>query len=261
MEAIAARTWIPSAERLPEPLRNPWATFGWVILAIVVWFLAQLPFGMFLVLKDGAQGLGAEPKALEKAMMAANPGLILLATAAGQVVFVIAALLLVMKRPLLNQLALDRGPSRGWLDYVIGFGLCIVMGSVINSFRQYVLGHDIYADLKQLDFLFRIPIWPLSFVVVALLAPAAEELLFRGVLLPGLARTWLGFWGAALVSTLVWTALHVGNAYSIAGMLLVFLLGIIFSWMFAVTGSLRVPIAAHMLNNALACMLLQTGWV
>ena len=102
---------------------------------------------------------------------------------------------------------------------------------------------------------FRIPLWPLSLLIIAVLAPIAEELLFRGILLPALVRTQLGFWGAAVVSTLAWTLLHF--TYSIAGMMLVFLLGMIFSWLYARTGSLRVPIFAHMANNAIAALMLQ----
>jgi membrane protease YdiL (CAAX protease family) len=248
MDQQSHSNWRPLVAHLPVAVWGPWATFGFVILAIIVAMASGIPFTVLMDLSTDN-------------VLANNPGLVLLMTAFSQVVFALAAILLTLKKPTLAQLALDRGPRRGWIDYAVGFGLCFILGAVVNSFRLYVLGHDIYADLKQLAFLFRVPIWPLSFLVVAVLAPIAEELLFRGVLLPGLARTFLGFWGAAAVSTLVWTALHIGNAYSIAGMLLVFMLGMIFSWLFAVTGSLRVPIAAHMLNNALACVLLQTGAV
>lgn len=248
MDPQPERIWPPLVRNLPQSVWGPWATLGFVILAIIVGTAIAIPFAFF---GDFGDGRG----------MADNPGLVLAVTAASQCVFAIAAILLALRRPILGQLGLDHGPPRGWIDYALGFALCFVLGGAINTFRLYVLGHDIYADLKQLEFLFRIPIWPASFLVVAVLAPIAEELLFRGVLLPALARSFLGFWGAAVVSTLVWTALHFGNAYSAAGMLLVFMLGIIFSWLFAKTGSLRVPIVAHMLNNTLACVLLQTGAV
>jgi uncharacterized protein len=238
----------PLVRRLPAPLHNPWATLAYVVLAIGAGMLSGIPFVALMDLRTGN-------------VLAANPGVVLAMTATSQLIFAIAAVLLVSTGPIAHRLGLDRGPVRGWLDYAMGIAVCFVFGALVNTFRLYVLNHDIYADLKQLAFLFRNPVWPLSFFVVALLAPVAEELLFRGVLLPALARTFLGFWGAAVVSTLVWTALHIGNAYSLAGMFLVFMLGIIFSWLFAKTGSLRVPIAAHMINNALACILLQTGAV
>ena len=248
MEQPIDRAWPPLVRMLPEPVRNPWATLGLVVLAIIAGALAGMSLTPLMDLTKAR-------------VLADNAGVVLAMTTLSQIVFALAAILLVMKRPILKQLALDRGPARGWIDYALGFGLCFALGAIVNTFRLYVLGHDIYADLKQLAFLFRTSIWPLSFFVVAVLAPVAEELLFRGVLLPGLARTALGFWGAAVVSTLLWTALHIGNAYSVAGMLLVFMLGMVFSWLFAKTGSLRVPIAAHMLNNTLACVLLQAGWV
>jgi Type II CAAX prenyl endopeptidase Rce1-like len=90
--------------------------------------------------------------------------------------------------------------------------------------------------------------------VLALGAPLAEELLFRGFLLSALARTRAGFAGAALISTSLWTALHAG--YSLIGIVEVFTIGLFFSWMLWRTGSLRVPIFCHALyNSLLVCML------
>jgi membrane protease YdiL (CAAX protease family) len=77
----------------------------------------------------------------------------------------------------------------------------------------------------------------------------SEELLFRGFLLSALARTALGFWGAALVATLLWTAMHVG--YSLTGIVEVFIIGMFFSWLLWRTGSLRVAIFCHALYNLL----------
>ncbi len=248
MDQSKSSYWSPSTEKLPPPLWGPWSAIGLAGLAIAAGALASAPFALLLD-TSGSN------------VLASNPGVALTMTAISQTSFLIAAVLLVMRKPVLSQLGLKTAPPRGWIDYAIALAACLLLGIVINSFRKFVLGHDIYADLKQLAFLFQIPIWPLSFLVVAVLAPIAEEVLFRGVLLPACANTVDGFWGGAVASTLVWTALHFGNAYSISGMILVFMLGMIFSWLFAVTGSLRVPIAAHMFNNALACALLQTGAV
>jgi membrane protease YdiL (CAAX protease family) len=86
-------------------------------------------------------------------------------------------------------------------------------------------------------------------VVLAIGAPLSEELIYRGFLLSALARTRLGFWGAALVVTAVWTALHDYSAFGVVG---VFMMGPVLSWLLWRTGSLRVTIFCHALNNALA---------
>ena len=65
----------------------------------------------------------------------------------------------------------------------------------------------------------------------------------------------MGFWGGALITTGLWTALHAG--YSTAGIVEVFLIGLFFSWLLWRTGSLRVAIFCHALYNSLIVLVLQ----
>lgn len=228
---------------LALPVRGPWTTLALVVLTVIVAVAASIPFASLV-----AFGPDGQPKG--------NMGAMLASVAATQAVFALGAYLLARgDHPTVQQLRLDIGPALAGRDYLAAFGACLGATTLYNGVREFGLGHDVLADLLQLAPFFRIPLWPLSFIVIAVLAPIAEEMLFRGILLPALARTRLGFWGAAVVSTLTWTLLHF--TYSIAGMLLVFLLGMIFSWLFARTGSLRVPIVAHMANNAIAALMLQ----
>lgn len=83
--------------------------------------------------------------------------------------------------------------------------------------------------------------------ILCLLAPVAEELLFRGFLLSALAKSRLGLAGAALVTSAAWTALHV-NRTSLA-LVQIFLSGLLLSALLARTGSLRIPILCHVLFN------------
>lgn len=97
-----------------------------------------------------------------------------------------------------------------------------------------------------------IGLFVLATVVVA---PLAEELLFRGILLPWLAR-WMQP-GAALAWTTAVFAL--GHLYYGAGVLIIALYGLVFGWARLRTGRLRASIALHaMLNGATAVTLLVT---
>ena len=70
-----------------------------------------------------------------------------------------------------------------------------------------------------------------------------------------LAQSRLGFWGAALISSLLWTALHAG--YSLVGLAEVFAIGLFLSWLLWRTGSLRVAIFCHALYNSLIVLALR----
>jgi uncharacterized protein len=127
--------------------------------------------------------------------------------------------------------------------------LQIVVSIVQASFVQ-----DVYTDMRPFARLFGEQ-WVLALLVVGIGAPLSEELLFRGFLLSALAKSRLGFAGAALVTTGLWTAMHAG--YSAAGIAEVFLIGIFFSWLLWRTGSLLVPIFCHALYNSLIVLVLR----
>jgi membrane protease YdiL (CAAX protease family) len=84
-------------------------------------------------------------------------------------------------------------------------------------------------------------------IVIGIGAPLSEELLFRGFLQSALAQSRIGYFGASLVTTMGWTALHAG--YSPAGLIEVFLIGLLLSWLLWRTGSLWVPILCHAVHN------------
>jgi membrane protease YdiL (CAAX protease family) len=148
-----------------------------------------------------------------------------------------------------------RAAVGGWRAYagaVLGLiGLQIGLAAVQHGLMR----HDVLTDLRPFVDLVRGPDWLLTAAVVGVGAPLSEELLFRGFLLSALARTGLGFWGAAVVASLLWTAMHVG--YSLAGIVEVFIIGMFFSWLLWRTGSLRVAIFCHALYNCLIVLALR----
>lgn len=92
------------------------------------------------------------------------------------------------------------------------------------------------------------------FPSVAIGAPLAEELIFRGQLFSALSNTRLGVSGATLVTATVWSLLHVTEPWlSIA---LIFMMGLVFGWMMYRFGSLWVTIICHGFWNGLYAMLI-----
>lgn len=95
--------------------------------------------------------------------------------------------------------------------------------------------------------------WPRLAVlfVVVLLAPLGEEIFFRGYLLPALERA-LGPAGAILLSALAFAGIH-GNAPALPAYLVY---GIALAVAARRSGSLHVPIAAHVTVNCVAVVAL-----
>jgi membrane protease YdiL (CAAX protease family) len=145
-------------------------------------------------------------------------------------------------------------PTGGPLVYFRAL-LALARLQVLVSLVQYSwFQHDMYSDLRPFVRLFG-DSWLLALLVVGVGAPLSEELLFRGFLLSALARSRLGFWGGAVLSTALWTSLHAG--YSAVGIVEVFLIGLFFSWLLWRTGSLRVAIFCHALYNSLIVVVLR----
>lgn len=83
--------------------------------------------------------------------------------------------------------------------------------------------------------------------VLAVLAPVAEEFLFRG-LLYGFLRAHMPFWITALITAALFGLAHGEPAHALAAGLL----GLILAWLRERSGSLWPPVVAHVVNNLIA---------
>ena len=78
-------------------------------------------------------------------------------------------------------------------------------------------------------------------------APAGEELIFRGFLFRGFVRTERAAWPAIVIISLMWAALHV--QYDWAGMLQIFIIGLFLGWVRWRSGSTLLTFFLHALFN------------
>lgn len=157
-------------------------------------------------------------------------------------------------------LALRAAPTR-WRAYAGAIVAIAVFQALLTAVQHFLLRHDLLTDVRPLIAIVTGSHWPLAAAVMAVGAPLSEELLFRGFLLGALAQTRLGFAGAALTSTAVWTALHAG--YSPLGLADVFANGLLFCWLLWRTGSLGVVIFCHAAYNGaiVLALLLAVRWL
>ncbi len=232
--------------------KTPWGPgLGLLVtLAIVV-----TSFGGAAVL-TATTGLGRAPTSLPSARDASTlaAGLQTFALWQGLVILLTLIVSALRGGRVRDVLALHSA-SRGWRSYLEAIVALLVLQIVVTIVQYTSFSGDLYADLRPFVALVRGPDWPLAAAVIGIGAPLSEELLFRGFLLSALAGTRLGFWGAALIATGLWTAMHAG--YSLMGILEVFAIGLVLSWLLWRTGSLRVAIFCHALYNSLVVLALR----
>ncbi len=94
-------------------------------------------------------------------------------------------------------------------------------------------------------------------VLVTVVAPVAEEFLFRGYVFTAL-RNWRGIWPAAVITGLLFGAVHAGGSDPSYLVPLAFF-GFVLCLLYARTGSLWPCIALHCANNSVAFGVSQ-GW-
>jgi CAAX protease family protein len=237
-------------ERPPPPERPSWKPWtAWV--ALVAAFAGAL-IGALIVGVIGAVA-GAD-------FANPPPAVSISATILQDVAFVGAALLFASMAgtPRPEQFGLRRTsfwPAVGWIVvafvgfYVVTLTWVSILGANPDDTKlPDELGvKDSTAALLAVAFL------------VSVVAPVAEEFFFRGYFFTAL-RGWKGLWPAAILTGLVFGAIHIGSAEAVFLAPLAFF-GFAQCLLYDRTGSLYPCMALHCLNNSLAFGVSQHwGW-
>jgi hypothetical protein len=91
-----------------------------------------------------------------------------------------------------------------------------------------------------------------GYLTIGLMAPLAEEIVFRGAILKQLLKSQkLSPWGAIAISALFFMLIHMNPAQ----MPHAFLIGLLLGWMYWRTGSILPGVAYHWANNSIAYVL------
>lgn len=167
--------------------------------------------------------------------------MLIVASAAASAVIITAFLLIGWAK-----LSRDYIRTKPW-GVVFWAGLAAI-GAVVPSTRLQELlpelPNNIAAPLTQM---LRNP-W--GFFAIGLLAPVAEEMVFRGAILRWLLQKQRP-WAAIAISAALFAAVHLNPAQ----MPHAFLMGLLLGWMYWRTGSIVPGLALHFVNNAVAYVL------
>jgi membrane protease YdiL (CAAX protease family) len=244
-------TSIPPPGHVPPPAQ-PRATparlggsAGWkpwtAPVTLVVWFGITMVLSAILALASAAMG---------NSLKHPPPGVNIAATFAQDFAMIGAALAFahMAGRPRGADFGLLRTPLAKAIGAMvaiwIGFiGVSLAWKAAISLDDPQTLPDDLGIHGSTVNLV-------LVVVLVTVLAPIAEEIMFRGYIFRAL-RNWRGLWPAAIVTGLVFGAVHIGSSpIGYALPLAAFGCGLclLYEW----TGSLYPCIALHALNNAFA---------
>lgn len=225
------------------PWTAPLALVGGLVLALFGGLLIDIPAVIF--------GVSVTAKHVP-------PGLEIADTVAQDAGFVVAAIFCAQlggRKAQAWQFGLR--PTRFWRAVRI-MALTLVAFLVFTATWGALLGtHEKEKLLEKLGTHQSAILLLLSAGLTCVIAPICEELLFRGYIFPALSN-WKGPWPAAVMTGLVFGAIHAGSAPAV-DLVPLAALGIAFCVLYRATGSLYPCIAAHSLNNSLAFGSLE-GW-
>jgi membrane protease YdiL (CAAX protease family) len=184
----------------------------------------------------------------DRKALAAN-GLVVAATsisAAIPVLLTVALAVKLARQPFRDYLALRAASLRHVLIGMVAIVILMVLNDTLTALAGRPIVPDVLIEgVRTAQAHNALPFYALALVVAA---PITEEIVFRGFIYRGLAASRLGVIGAVIVSSLVFTAIHIQyDLITLVGLLATaLLLGI----MRAISGSTLLTIAMHALNNA-----------
>lgn len=146
----------------------------------------------------------------------------------------------------------------------IGKGLAVCIGAIplvgiTNLLVSWMLTNAGFEQENQYAILILMgdtPEWQKYYVLVTgiITAPLMEELVFRGIALPALSKR-LGIGKAVLLVSILFSCIHL-NLFALAPL---FVLALIISASYVLTGSLTVPITIHTVYNAITICFVLAG--
>lgn len=233
-----------------KPQAKPWgfwATIGfcciigvaYILTSIVVTFVFVIPSAIanpHLDVEEYTRILTSSGLFLSISIIAASPVIILL-------ILLFAG---IRKEITIKEYLSLNIPSLGqffiWSFALILFVIC---SDALTSFLGRPIVPDFMINVYKTAY-FPAFLW-FAFVVVA---PISEEFLMRGFLFKGIEYSKLGPLGAVVITSLVWSVLHI--QYDFYGIASIFVGGLLVGWARLKTKSIYIPVAMHSLMNLIA---------
>lgn len=214
----------------------------WVIAGF---FLAQL---IVTAIIYGIQGVGGDLTAVNQSLLSA---------VVAAMIYVLSIVIVVWVPWRFNGFVTTRqdlglGSRVKWMHLLLGpagFIVYVVILAIVMTIAKVVLP---FVDFEQpqdvgFDQLFTSYEYILAFVTLVVIAPIAEEILFRGYLF-GKLKKHVPIWAAILITSFLFAIAH--GAWNVG--IDVFVLSIVLCLLRVISGSLWPSILLHMIKNGVA---------
>ncbi|CCE02356.1 CPBP family intramembrane glutamic endopeptidase [Bradyrhizobium sp. STM 3809] len=235
-----------------------WRTLLWGVLIIVVFFIGQLtPIGYFLLRHEGPIDSLAQ---FEVAMIQiASRSLTVSLSAIMGVPAILIPIYFAVRHTRMSFADYLGLRWTGWKNFALGVvGMVVILGCW--ELAAQLTGREEKSASFMVDIMKTARgdgvVW-LMIIAFCVAAPVSEELMARGFLYRGWSDSFLRVPGAIVLSSLLWTVLHL--QYDWFALLNVFSLGVWFGYLRYRTHSLYLTMVLHGLNNLAAT--LQTMWL
>jgi uncharacterized protein len=254
--SAAKRQWLYKAEnRLP--LLTTLGLFAGLIVTIIVMQTAAAYVGAKF-LYSHAELTSATPEDLKSYQMR---GTILSMIPAGVLTAAIAYFCAGLGRQRASDVLALKFPKLGpggWISILFAFLFSVVLVNWLVLFMAGIdpaqYGPDGGSGGQVERAIYQLADEPMLFALaipaITMVAPLVEELVFRGAVFAAIRQTQLGSIGASVVTSASWALMHAAAAPSLFVGLL-FLMGLILSYLLLRFGSLWVPIACHCAWNSI----------
>lgn len=215
---------------------------SWVLLAFLI--SQVVVSGGYAIL----EAVGVSFETMNDAVLNTSLGALIYALT---ILIVIAGPLLLKRgRTTRQELGLQRGPS--WMDILItplGFIAYLVLSALLLAFAQQFMTFIDFDQPQDVGFdqIGQQYEYVLAFLTLVVIAPVAEEILFRGYLL-GKLRKYTPLWIAILITSLLFGLVHFAWNVGIDTFALSIILCLLTVW----SKSLWPAILLHMLKNFVA---------
>ncbi|CAM4393357.1 peptidase [Bacillus manliponensis] len=135
----------------------------------------------------------------------------------------------------------------GWI--IIGFFMAIFSQSIAGAIEMYLL--DIKPGSENTENLMKVArMSPWFLLVISILGPILEEIVFRKILFGTLYKRF-NFFISALISSLIFAAIHMDFVH----LLIYTSMGFVFAFLYVKTKRLIVPIMAHVGMNTMVALI------